>query len=46
VLKVQPFEQYGTLQEIAALFGGAGTLRAAVDQMEMLLYEKLTDHLP
>jgi type I restriction enzyme R subunit len=38
VLRVPPFDKL-TVTEIAALFGGPVQLRAAVDKMEMLLYE-------
>ena len=37
VLRVPPFDQ-STVQEIAALFGGPAQLKAAVDQMQVLLY--------
>ncbi|MBP8001611.1 MAG: DEAD/DEAH box helicase family protein [Chloroflexi bacterium] len=39
VLKVPPFNQYGTTGEIAALFGGAVQMRQAVERMKVLLYE-------
>jgi hypothetical protein len=37
VLKVPPFDER-TVPEIAALFGGPKELKAAVDQMQTLLY--------
>jgi type I restriction enzyme R subunit len=37
-LKVPPLDRHGSVSEIAALFGGADKLRAAVDQMQALLY--------
>ncbi len=39
VLKVPPFDQYGTVTEIAALFGGPIQLKSAVDKMQTLLYQ-------
>jgi type I restriction enzyme, R subunit len=38
-LKVPPIDQHGSVSEIAALFGGAEKLKAAVDKMQVLLYE-------
>jgi len=38
VLKVPPVSQHGTVQEIAHLFGGADVLRAAVTELQNLLY--------
>ena len=38
-LKVPPFDKYGTVNEIAALFGGAQKLKSAVDEMQVLLYQ-------
>ncbi|MGB8648597.1 MAG: DEAD/DEAH box helicase family protein [Anaerolineae bacterium] len=39
-LKVPPFDQYGTLNEIAALFGGPVQLKSAIDQMQVLIYQQ------
>jgi len=39
VLHVPPFDRYGTVTEIAALFGGPVQLKSAVEQMETLLYQ-------
>lgn len=39
LLKIQPFSQYGTTSEIYALFGGAGKLVQAVDELQKSLYE-------
>lgn len=38
-LRVPPLDTHGSVSEIAALFGGADKLKAAVDQMQALLYE-------
>ena len=38
VLKVQPFDQFGTPVEIAKLFGGGSGLRKALQQLEAELY--------
>ena len=38
ILKVPPISERGTVPEIAALFGGAGHLRSAIDEMQSLLY--------
>jgi type I restriction enzyme R subunit len=38
ILKVPPISERGTIPEIAALFGGAEQLRAAVTQLQTLLY--------
>ncbi len=38
-LRVPPLDSHGSVLEIAALFGGAEKLKAAVDQMQVLLYE-------
>ena len=38
-LRVPPLDQHGSVSEIAALFGGAEKLKAAVDRMQALLYE-------
>ena len=38
VLKVPPVSQHGTVQEITHLFGGADVLRAAVTELQNLLY--------
>jgi type I restriction enzyme R subunit len=38
-LRVPPIDQHGSVSEIAALFGGAEKLKAAVDRMQVLLYE-------
>ncbi|MBI4456480.1 MAG: DEAD/DEAH box helicase family protein [Acidobacteria bacterium] len=38
ILKVPPISERGTIPEIAALFGGAEKLRAAVTQLQTLLY--------
>lgn len=38
VLKVPPVSQHGTVQEITNLFGGADVLRAAVTELQNLLY--------
>ena len=38
VLKVPPLSGYGTVPEIAAKFGGPDQLRAAVSQLQSLLY--------
>jgi type I restriction enzyme, R subunit len=37
-LRVPPLDAHGSVPEIAALFGGAEKLKAAVDQMQALLY--------
>ena len=39
LLKIQPFSQYGTTSEIYSLFGGAGKLVQAVDEIQKSLYE-------
>ncbi len=38
VLKVPPLSARGNVSEIAALFGGAERLRAAVVELQALLY--------
>ena len=38
-LRVPPLDSHGSVSEIAGLFGGAEKLKAAVDQMQALLYE-------
>jgi type I restriction enzyme R subunit len=38
-LRVPPLDTHGSVSEITALFGGAEKLKAAVDQMQVLLYE-------
>jgi type I restriction enzyme R subunit len=38
-LRVPPLDTHGSVSEIAALFGGAEKLKAAVDQLQVLLYE-------
>ena len=38
VLHVSPFSAYGNVMEIAGLFGGAPKLKAAVDELQTLLY--------
>ena len=38
VLHVSPFASYGNVMEIARLFGGAPKLKAAVDELQTLLY--------
>lgn len=38
ILKVPPISERGTVPQIAALFGGADKMRAAVDEMQALLY--------
>ena len=38
ILKVPPISERGTVPQIAALFGGAEKMRAAVSQMQALLY--------
>ena len=38
ILKVPPISNRGNITEIAALFGGAEKLRAAVTQLQALLY--------
>jgi type I restriction enzyme R subunit len=38
VLKIPPISERGTVPEIAALFGGAEKMRAAVSEMQSLLY--------
>ncbi len=38
ILRVPPISEYGNLTEIANLFGGAEQLKAAVDQLQNLLY--------
>lgn len=38
VLKVQPLSDHGNVREIAQRFGGASALRAAVEQLQTLLY--------
>lgn len=38
VLHVSPFSSYGNVMEIAGLFGGAPKLKAAVDELQTLLY--------
>ena len=38
ILKVPPISERGTVPQIAALFGGADKMRAAVGQMQALLY--------
>ncbi len=37
-LKVPPLSDYGNVREIAGIFGGFDQLRAAVDQLQSLLY--------
>ncbi len=39
LLRVQPFAEYGAPTEIYALFGGAGKLVQAVDEIQRSLYE-------
>jgi len=39
LLRIQPFSQYGAPGEIYALFGGAGKLVQAVDEIQQGLYE-------
>jgi len=39
LLQVQPFAQYGSPSDIYALFGGAGRLVQAVDELQKGLYE-------
>jgi len=39
LLRVQPFNEYGAPGEIYALFGGAGKLVQAVDEIQQGLYE-------
>ena len=38
ILKVPPISERGTVPEIAAFFGGAEKMRAAVSEMQALLY--------
>jgi type I restriction enzyme R subunit len=38
ILKIPPISERGTVPEIAALFGGAERMRAAVTEMQALLY--------
>lgn len=38
VLKVPPISTFGTIGEIARLFGGADKLKSAVEQLQTLLY--------
>jgi type I restriction enzyme, R subunit len=38
ILKIPPISERGTVTEIAALFGGAEKMRAAVNEMQALLY--------
>jgi type I restriction enzyme, R subunit len=38
ILKVAPISEYGNIAEIAALFGGAERLRAAMGELQTLLY--------
>ena len=38
ILKVPPISERGTVPQIAALFGGADNMRAAVNEMQALLY--------
>jgi type I restriction enzyme, R subunit len=38
ILKVPPISERGTIPQIAALFGGAEQMRAAVNEMQSLLY--------
>ena len=38
ILKVPPISDHGTIREIASLFGGAEKLRAAVSELQTLLY--------
>ena len=38
ILKVPPISERGNVSDIAAMFGGADQLRAAVDEMQTLLY--------
>ncbi len=38
ILKIPPISERGTVPEIAALFGGAENMRAAVNEMQALLY--------
>ena len=39
-LRVPPLDTHGSVSEIAALFGGAEKLKAAVDQLQALLYQE------
>jgi type I restriction enzyme, R subunit len=39
LLKIEPFSQYGTTSDVYALFGGAGKLVQAVDEIQQGLYE-------
>lgn len=39
ILKVPPVSRFGSINEIAALFGGAEELRAAVNHLQVMLYE-------
>lgn len=38
-LQLKPISDYGNIIEIAALFGDAGKMKSAVDEMQTLLYE-------
>ena len=38
ILKIPPISERGTVPEIAAMFGGAEKMRAAVNEMQALLY--------
>src|SRR5690606_20264597 len=38
VLKIPPLSEYGSLSEIARLFGGADKLKDAVERLQTLLY--------
>ncbi len=38
VLKVPPISEHGNVIEISTMFGGADKLRAAVDELQRLLY--------
>jgi type I restriction enzyme R subunit len=38
VLKVSPISQYGNVSEIADMFGGAASLKAAVTDLQSILY--------
>jgi type I restriction enzyme R subunit len=38
ILKVPPISERGTVMEIAAMFGGADSLRSAMSEMQALLY--------
>jgi type I restriction enzyme, R subunit len=38
ILRVPPISEHGTIMEISAAFGGADRLRAAVQELQSLLY--------